>query len=97
MNGKKKIDFNFIESLQDKTINLVDIEDIPLYENLVKLRRDLSYKFEIPSFFICNDFTLREIVNKKAVTKEEFLSIKGIGNDFIEKWYEYFESKLNNG
>ncbi len=67
-------------------------EDLELFNKLTKVRKEASKKFNQPSYMICKDELLREVVRRKPKNKFDFLSISGsnmrvwnkIGEDIIQ-------------
>lgn len=80
-----------------KTKNkLPKIEDKELFELLRVWRLEHSQKLNMPPYFIFSQVALIEIANKKPMTMEELLQIKGIGKINSNKYSEYIFNIIRN-
>ncbi|WP_419765893.1 MAG: DNA helicase RecQ [Arcobacter sp.] len=66
--------------------------DEELYEKFRVLRREIALEHEVPAYVIFGDKTLKELVSKLPITKEEMLDINGVGLVKYEKYGETFLS-----
>lgn len=62
------------------------ITDTQILKNLRNIRAEIASQNKLPLYCICSNKTLVQLATYKPKTKEEFLSIKGIG----EKWYDNY-------
>ena len=70
-------------------------EDIELWEALRKLRSDLAKEQSVPPYVIFHDATLREIVQRRPRTLEEFASVNGVGAAKLERYGAAFLEVLS--
>lgn len=78
---------------------------LELYNELREIRKSASKKFMQTGYMICPDETLREIAEKKPITKTHLLQIKGfnkrtfnkLGTDFLEAINNFIEKKKEPG
>lgn len=75
---------------------LPKIEDKELFELLRLWRFEHSQKLNMPPYFIFSQVALIEISNKKPLTMEELLQIKGIGKINSNKYSEYIFNIIRN-
>jgi ATP-dependent DNA helicase RecQ len=75
-------------------IPLVQEFDETLFEKLRDLRRSIAQKAGIPSYIVFADAALRDMCQKKPVTKQEFLRISGVGEIKMEKYGEVFTALI---
>ena len=61
-----------------------------LFELLRKLRKVIGDENNIPYYMVAWDKVLIRLATEKPRTKEEFLSVNGVG----EKWYSNYGSKF---
>jgi ATP-dependent DNA helicase RecQ len=61
-----------------------------LFEELRRLRKTIAEQEKVPPYIIFNDATLREMARKKPTTKEELLTVKGVGGKKLEKYGAVF-------
>ena len=64
--------------------------DKDLFEKLRKLRKGLADERKVPPFVIFSDISLREMAYYFPKTKNEFLKIKGVGENKLETYGEVF-------
>jgi len=65
-----------------------------LFEKLRGLRLELAQEQNLPPYIIFSDKTLQELAQKKPKTPVEFLQIKGVGQNKLDKYGEQFISLL---
>ena len=65
-----------------------------LFEKLRNLRKEISKSINKPAFIICTDKVLREVAKQEPGDVDSLLSIKGIGNHFIEKYSSLFLNEI---
>lgn len=73
-------------------------EDYELYDILVNVKRQLQVKYfdyiDNRKPIICTDDSLRWIAKYKPTTVNDFRNIKGIGDNFIDNYANYFLVKI---
>ena len=67
-----------------------------LFERLRQKRYKMAQEAKVPPYIIFSDKTLRQMSTYLPVTKEEMLSINGVGNSKYEKYGEAFAEELRN-
>ena len=65
-----------------------------LFEKLRNLRKEISKSINKPAFIICTDKVLREVAKQEPGDVDSLLSIKGIGNHFIEEYSSLFLNEI---
>lgn len=64
--------------------------DNELFEELRALRLSLAQEQNLPPYIIFSDKTLQELAEKQPQTSLEFLQIKGVGQNKLDKYGEQF-------
>ncbi len=64
--------------------------DAPLFEKLRELRLEIAREEKVPPYIVFSDKTLTHMCMIKPVTKEEMLSVSGVGEFKYEKYGERF-------
>ena len=67
-----------------------------LFERLRQKRYKMAQEAKVPPYIIFSDKTLRQMSTYLPVTKEEMLSINGVGNSKYEKYGEAFADEIRN-
>ena len=67
------------------------------YENLRTLRALLAAHFHLPVYMIFSDASLRDTVQKRPKTEDEFLEVSGVGQAKLERYGSYFLAVLRDG
>ncbi|MCH4475268.1 DNA helicase RecQ [Staphylococcus haemolyticus] len=82
LNNKEKVFTTpFKQKSKEKVyINTVEGVDRALYSELVEVRRKLSEKLDIAPVSIFSDYTLEEFAKRKPESKQEMISIDGVGS-----------------
>ncbi len=70
----------------------ISLEDNEFFENFRVLRLEIATKNEVPAYIVFSDKTLMEFADKLPQTKEEVLSINGVGEVKYERYGEEFLS-----
>ncbi len=83
------------KSEKHKEVDLVNDEDMDLFERLKKLRLDLSRLRKIPPFIIFSDQSLKDMAVNKPKNEEEFLKIKGVGEKKLIQYGDIFIAEIN--
>ncbi|MDR1722009.1 MAG: RecQ family ATP-dependent DNA helicase [Methanobrevibacter sp.] len=90
---------NKTESKTNSKSKSIGNED--LFNELRKIRLDISKEERVPAYIIFHDSTLQDMANKKPQSKSEFLEVSGVGKVKLEKYGDRFintiKSYLNKG
>ena len=65
-------------------------EDKILFNGLRDLRKDISITRNVPAYIICGNDVLLNMAREKPLNKDSLLSIKGVGEKFLENYGEAF-------
>jgi len=65
-----------------------------LFQKLRNVRKEISQTLNKPAFIICTDKVLRQVAMKQPSDVDSLLSIKGIGNHFIENYSSLFLNEI---
>jgi RNA polymerase sigma factor (sigma-70 family) len=93
--GEYAADIQFIENLFQHDLPQIESNDMELFQQLRTLRKDIAKDLQIPAYWICIDRALFDLTRKKPTTKEDLLSVHGIGDTFVEKYGERFIETIN--
>ncbi|WNB91738.1 DNA helicase RecQ [Bacillus sp. NEB1478] len=74
------------EAVQTKQVAVDD----PLFEELRKVRKEIAEKENVPPFVIFADTALKDMCVKQPQSKEEFLTVTGVGQNKLEKYGDQF-------
>ena len=83
-NKKEKID-KFSENIS---------YDSDLFNNLKKLRLEISRKRNIPPFIVFSDASLSEMARLKPKNEKDFIKIKGVGDKKLKQYGKIFIEKI---
>ncbi|MGM9975209.1 MAG: DNA helicase RecQ [Clostridiaceae bacterium] len=70
------------------------IEDNKLLDILKVLRKTIAEELRLPPYIIFPDSTLKELAKDLPLNREEFLAVKGIGENKYEKYGERFKEAI---
>jgi ATP-dependent DNA helicase RecQ len=70
-------------------------ETSELFEILRAVRSDLAREQNLPPYMIFSDNTLKELADKQPQNRLEFLAIKGVGQNKLDKYGEAFLKALS--
>ena len=70
--------------------NALSDADAPLFEKLRELRLEIAREEKVPPYIVFTDKTLTHMCMIKPVTREEMLSVSGVGAFKYEKYGERF-------
>ena len=96
-----KISYEILKDRKDitrrsnETVSFDYYED-PLFENLNKLRKEISEEENVAPYIIFSDLTLIEMAEKKPKNRWEMLKIRGIGNQKFKNYGEKFLKVINS-
>ncbi|WP_300392811.1 DNA helicase RecQ [Fusobacterium sp.] len=79
----------------NETVSFDYYED-PLFENLNKLRKEISDEEGVAPYNIFSDLTLIEMAEKKPTNRWDMLKIRGIGNQKFKNYGERFLKIINS-
>ena len=68
--------------------------DIDLFNNLKKLRLEISKKRNIPPFIVFSDASLIDMARLKPKNERDFLKIKGVGEKKLSQYGDLFIGKI---
>lgn len=96
--SKKKV---YIRDLKEENtkekidkFNLNMPYDRDLFNNLKKLRLDISRKRNVPPFIVFSDASLIDMARLKPKNKKDFLKIKGVGDKKLKQYGEIFIEEI---
>jgi len=73
---------------------LEDPADQAAFQALRELRQNLAREAGVPAYIVFNDRTLKDMVAQRPRTREELLTVSGVGPAKLERWGEAFLSAL---
>ncbi|GAB6167871.1 DNA helicase RecQ [Clostridium carnis] len=82
LKSKEKVICKLSENIEEK------ISNKELFNKLKVWRKEVAFKENIKPYIIFSDSTLIELSNKKPISKEELLDIRGMGEKKFEKYGE---------
>jgi ATP-dependent DNA helicase RecQ len=88
--GKYEVGVQFLEDFVDRSVPEFDDFEKELFDKLRKLRREIAQERDIPAFMICGDITLRELTKQKPSEAASLLSVRGIGEKFVQNYGDKF-------
>jgi ATP-dependent DNA helicase RecQ len=94
LEGRDTSNIEFVYELSDREVILLNEEEQILYESLKQLRQKISTENEIPAYVVCHNTHLREMAKSKPKSDNELLSIRGIGESFVQKYGSDFLSVI---
>ncbi|WP_163102161.1 DNA helicase RecQ [Peribacillus alkalitolerans] len=72
------------------------VQDDELFNHLREIRRSIASNENVPPFVIFSDVSLRDMCNKLPYTLDEFIKVKGVGEQKMQKYGETFISKIRD-
>jgi ATP-dependent DNA helicase RecQ len=88
--GKYETNVQFLEDFVDRSVPEFDDFEKELFDELRKLRRKIAQEKDILPFMICGDTTLRELTKQKPIDATSLLSVRGIGEKFVQNYGDKF-------
>jgi len=79
-----------VSGKRKRTAVNVASEDLPLWDALRALRKDLSAAAGVPAYIVFNDNTLADMLQRKPQTLGEMSHVSGVGEHKLEKYGEEF-------
>ena len=64
--------------------------DAGLFERLRVLRRQLAAQRGVPAYVVFSDRSLQDMASRRPLTREQFLSVHGVGHRKLEEYGELF-------
>jgi len=98
LQGQRKITIKRVivkQKAQTNTRENISV-DIELFEKLRTLRKRLADEQGVPPFVIFSDLTLKEMCRVYPITKEDMLTVSGVGQFKLEKYGELFIMTIKN-
>lgn len=96
-NDKKVYTTPFKQKTKEKVyINTLEGVDRALYSELVEVRCKLSEKLDIAPVSIFSDYTLEEFAKRKPESKQEMISIDGVGSYKLKHYCPKFLEKIQS-
>lgn len=90
LHGEDNTRIIVLDTLIDKVIPEFNETEKQLFVKLKTLRQEIASEKDLPAYVICHDTTLRDICLKKPYNKQDLLTIKGVGEKFIENYGDKF-------
>ena len=94
INTKSLDNPQLIRELFERKASQLTASSKNLFEKLRNLRKEISKSINKPAFIICTDKVLREVAKQEPGDVDSLLSIKGIGNHFIEEYSSLFLNEI---
>lgn len=82
--------------IEQKTLFKEEKYDQNLFQKLRILRKRIAEERDVPPFIIFGDVSLREMARNKPKNKNEFLNIKGVGQQKLNDFGERFLKEITN-
>lgn len=83
-------------SKKQKTSDILNSKGFELFEQLRGVRYELAKEEKIPPYLIFSDKTLVDMCVKQPLSREEMLSVSGVGENKFEKYGEEFLHAITN-
>ncbi len=65
-----------------------------LFETLRKLRKDIATELGVPPYVVFSDASLKDMVETKPMTEDDFIEVSGVGQKKLERFGEQFMQKI---
>ena len=85
---------NFINKIIKINNKNLSKEKLELFGKLRKVRKEIATSMNKPAFIICSDKVLRKVTKEQPQNTDTLLSIKGIGEHFIENYAPLFLNEI---
>ena len=103
LTGEKKLDLVNIGSFSDMkkarkpkpVVTQKQFKESKLFDKLRELRSELAQENGVPAYIIFSDKTLREMAEKRPVSREEMMQISGIGEHKYLQYGRQFSLIIN--
>lgn len=94
--AQKKIETKITAFDNKLSVNNLDYNDQDLYERLKECRMNMAKELGVPAYTICHNSTLANISQRRPGSKEEMLTVPGVGEKAFEKYGEAFLDIIND-
>lgn len=91
LKGEDKV----FQKLERKAAEVQEVDDT-LFEVLRRLRKEIAEALGVPPYIIFSDNSLSEMCKHLPSDTEQFLSIKGVGEEKLKRYGEKFISTIKN-
>ena len=88
--GRRKLDFHFLDTITETHIVEVDDEDIRLAHALKQCRIELAMKETGKAYDICDDVDLLKIAHARPMTMGQLDAIDELDSEFVSKYGQNF-------
>ncbi len=88
--GTLDIEIPFVDKLADKSVIELNEQERVLFDALRQVRLKIAVAKGLPAYTICHDAILREMARMKPTSSEELLSMRGIGQKFVQNYGNFF-------
>ena len=68
---------------------VVDYDQV-LFEKLRRLRKEIAEELGVPAFVVFHDSTLQQMASKKPTSEAEFIRIRGVGSEKLQRFGDRF-------
>lgn len=85
-----------VDQVKRKSVDRTSDINSDLFERLRRLRKRLADEAYIPPYLIFSDATLKDMAAMVPRTPEEFLEVKGVGNQKLEKYADDFLREIKS-
>ncbi|PCK08441.1 MAG: DNA helicase RecQ [Alteromonadaceae bacterium] len=90
LRGKEKIylreEDKSTKAIKRKVKTVASPDDMPLWNALRALRKELADEHGVPPYIVFNDATLKDMIQLRPRTKTEFLVVNGVGDKKLEQF-----------
>jgi ATP-dependent DNA helicase RecQ len=91
------IQSSLVETKKDISLKQEDLEvDKEIFNKLRAVRYKISMRENIPAYIVFNDSTIKEMAMRLPKTKDEMMSINGVGEVKFERYGEEFLEGIKN-
>lgn len=90
LTGGERVLLSVREGLPGRRAVTAGAGDPGLFDRLRRLRKELADEEEIPPYMVFSDATLRDMVARRPATRARLLSVRGVGEQKLEKYGERF-------
>ncbi len=92
--SKEKVANTQIKAKKDRRSDILNSKGLALFDELRALRMDIARQENMPPYIIFSDKTLVDMCIKLPFTKEEMLSVNGVGDNKYQRYGEKFIQKI---
>ena len=100
LKGKHTVDIKaerleVVKSKSKQKVTYFDDYDVELYDKLRELRKSIAHENGIPPYIVLSDKTLKDLSVKKPTSKDEMLTVHGIGEVKFSRYGKEFLDLLD--